>query len=119
MHVSLVNAGHPPPFVTGADGSVRRIGSPQPLLGVLDTVDYVAEDHVVERGELFVALTDGVLERRDGERMLDDDGVVADLVGAGELPAQTVAERLRRLVVEFTARPQRDDMAILVLRIGG
>ena len=27
--------------------------------------------------------------------------------------------RLRRLVVEFTDRPQQDDMAILVLRIGG
>ena len=119
MHVSLVNAGHPAPFVTAADGKVRRIGSPQPLLGVLDRVDYVAEDHVVERGELFVALTDGVLERRDGERMLDDDGVVADLVGVGELPAQTVAERLRRLVLEFTDLPQRDDMAILVLRSGG
>ncbi len=74
---------------------------------------------MLERGELLVALTDGVLERREGERMLDDDGVVAELVGVGELPAQTVAERLRRLVVEFTDLPQSDDMAILVLRIGG
>ena len=33
MRISLVNAGHPAPFVTGADQQVRRIGLPQLLLG--------------------------------------------------------------------------------------
>jgi serine phosphatase RsbU (regulator of sigma subunit) len=117
VHVSLVNAGHPAPFVTGVGGVVRRVGSPQMLLGVMDKVAYVAEDHVLERGELLVALTDGVLERRNGPRMLDDDGVAAELSRAGDLPAQAVAERLRRLVVDFADVPQSDDMAILALRI--
>ncbi|GCD90954.1 SpoIIE family protein phosphatase [Nocardioides sp. LS1] len=119
LHLSLVNAGHPAPFVTAADGNVRRIGAPQPLLGVLDRVDYLAEEHVLERGELLVALTDGVLERRDGRRMIDDEGVVAELRRAGDLPAQTVAERVRRLVVEFADVPPSDDMAILALRVSG
>jgi serine phosphatase RsbU (regulator of sigma subunit) len=117
VHLSLVNAGHPAPFVAGVDGAVRRIGGPQMLLGVMEKVTYAAEDHVLERGELLVALTDGVLERRDGARMLDDDGVAAELARAGDLPAQAVAERLRRLVVDFAAVPQSDDMAILALRV--
>ena len=117
VHVSLVNAGHPAPFVVDRAGAVRRIGMPQSLLGVVDVVEYVAEEHVLERGHLLVALTDGVLERRDGDRMLDDEGVELELARVGELPAQAVAERLRRLVVEFTDLPQHDDMAILALRV--
>jgi serine phosphatase RsbU (regulator of sigma subunit)/anti-sigma regulatory factor (Ser/Thr protein kinase) len=118
LHLSLVNAGHPALFVTTAGRDVRRVGTPQLLLGVMDVVDYVAEEHVLENGELLVALTDGVLERRDGDRMLDDDGVTAELARPGELPAQAVAERLRRLVVDFADTPQSDDMAIMVLRVG-
>ena len=117
VQMSLVNAGHPAPFVTSAGSPVRRIGTPQLLLGVIEKVEYVAEDHVLERGELLVALTDGVLERRDGGRMLDDHGVSAELARAGDLPAQAVAERLRRLVVEFATSPQSDDIAILALRV--
>ena len=117
VHISLVNAGHPAPFVTGADPTVRRIGMPQLLLGVMDKVAYVAEEHVLERGELLVALTDGVLERRNGGRMLDDSGVVSELSRVGGLPAQAVAERLRRLVVDFADSPQSDDIAILALRV--
>ena len=61
MRISLVNAGHPALFVTGADEEVRRVGTPQLLLGVMDKVTYVPEEHVLDRGELMVALTDGVL----------------------------------------------------------
>lgn len=118
VHLSAVNAGHPPLFVVGTDHVVRRLGSSQLLLGVSDRVTYVAEDHVLEPGELMVALTDGVLERRNGERMLDDAGVAADLARAGELPAQAIAERLRRLAVDFADSPQSDDIAILALRVG-
>jgi serine phosphatase RsbU (regulator of sigma subunit) len=118
VQINLVNAGHPAPFVTGADAGVRRIGSPQLLLGVMDQVTYVPEEHVLERGELLVALTDGVLERRNGSLMLDDSGVATELATMGELPAQAVAERLRRLVVDFADSPQSDDIAILALRVG-
>ncbi len=119
IHLSMVNAGHPSPFVTGVDDTVRRLGTPQMLLGVMDRVEYIAEEHVLERGELLVTLTDGVLERRSGTKMLDDEGVVAELAQSGSLPAQAVAERLLRVVVDFTDEPPSDDMAILTLRFGG
>jgi hypothetical protein len=32
------------------------------------------------------------------------------------MPAQAVAERIRRLVVDYAHTPQSDDMAVLVLR---
>jgi serine phosphatase RsbU (regulator of sigma subunit) len=117
MLLRLVCAGHPPPFLV-CDGEVRRLGRPQPLLGVVDAVAYVDEEHVLGRGDLLVTLTDGVLERRNGAIMLDDEGVVLELDAARSLSAQAVADRLRRTVVEFAPEPHRDDLAVLALRIG-
>lgn len=118
VRMSLVCAGHPPPFVVRSGGAVEQVGRPQPLLGVLEHVAYTVDDHVLERGDLLVAVTDGVLERREGTRMLGEDGLAAELAHSRLLPAQTVAERIRRIVVDFAEQPQRDDMAILVIRVG-
>jgi serine phosphatase RsbU (regulator of sigma subunit)/anti-sigma regulatory factor (Ser/Thr protein kinase) len=117
MLLRLVCAGHPPPFLVG-EGEVRRLGRPQPLLGVVDAVAYVDEEYILGRGDLLVTLTDGVLERRNGAIMLDDEGVVLELDAARSLSAQAVADRLRRTVVEFAPEPHRDDLAVLALRIG-
>jgi serine phosphatase RsbU (regulator of sigma subunit)/anti-sigma regulatory factor (Ser/Thr protein kinase) len=116
VHVSLVNAGHPLPFLVTGDG-VGQVTAPQPLLGVIDTVAYAAEEHVLHQDDLLVVLTDGVTERREGTRMVEDRGVVAELAGSHGRPAQAAAERLRRLVVDFTDHPPQDDMAILALRV--
>lgn len=117
LRANVVNAGHPPPFVVRNGGEVTQIGRPQPLLGVLDQVEYEAEDHVVERGEVLVVVTDGVLERRREEHMIGEEGLSLELAHATHLPAQAVAERIRRLVLDFTAEPPHDDMAILVVRV--
>jgi PAS domain S-box-containing protein len=116
-HLSLVNAGHPPPFLVDHGGAVREIGRPQTLLGVVDAVAYTAESYPLARGDLLVALTDGVLERRDGDRMLGEGGLRDELSHMAQLPAPSVAERIRRLVTEFSAAPQQDDMAIMAIRV--
>ena len=115
--LEMVNAGHPPPFLVDRGGGVREIGTSQTLLGVVDRVSYATETLVLGRGDLLVAVTDGVLERRDGQRMLGAEGLADELKRAAELPAQAVAERVRRLVAEFTEAPQHDDLAVLAIRM--
>ncbi|MDF2092661.1 SpoIIE family protein phosphatase [Knoellia sp. 3-2P3] len=118
LTVNVVNAGHPAPFVVRNGGEVTQIGRPQALLGVLDQVEYEAEEHVVERGEVLVVVTDGVLERRRNDHMVGEEGLSTELSRAAHLPAQAVAERIRQLVLDFTAEPPPDDMAIFVVRVG-
>ncbi|MGZ4722274.1 SpoIIE family protein phosphatase [Oryzihumus sp.] len=117
MRLTLVNAGHPPVFLVGPEGQVREVGNPQPLLGVVEAVAYTAEEHVLQRDDLLVALTDGVTERRDGDVMLGAEGVARELASTSGMPAQAVAEQVRRLAVDYSAAPQRDDMAILAIRV--
>lgn len=118
VRLSLVCAGHPLPFLVREGTPVHQLGRPQSLLGVSEQVAFTAEEHRLERGDLLVVVTDGVLERRDGKRMLEEEGVTVELSGMGPLPAQGVAERIRRLVMDFAPGPQRDDMAILAIRVG-
>ena len=119
LGLSLVCAGHPSPFLVRRTGEIFQVGRSQPLLGVLDRVAFVAEEHVLRRGDLMVAVTDGVLERREGLRMLEERGLMEELARVGDLTAQAVAERVRTLVAGFAATPQRDDMAVLVVRAPG
>ncbi len=117
VRLDLVNAGHPPPFLVGPDGGVREIGTPQTLLGVVEHVVYVPESHVLGRDDLLIGVTDGVLERRDGDRMLGEGPFPEELAQTAHLPAQAVAERISRLVADFTDAPQHDDMAIIAIRV--
>jgi serine phosphatase RsbU (regulator of sigma subunit) len=116
VHIEMVNAGHPPPYLVDGAGNVSELGTPQTLLGVVERVAYVPDSLHLQRGELLVAVTDGVLERRSGDRMVGEGPFVRYLADLAELPAQVVAERIHRLVEEFSDDPQHDDLAVLAIR---
>ncbi|MFJ5927234.1 SpoIIE family protein phosphatase [Kitasatospora sp. NPDC092948] len=115
--LSLVCAGHPLPLRLRTDGQVDQAASPQPLLGVMDELDLTAEELVLSPGEVLLCVTDGVTERREGRRMLGDDGLIEVLTGCAGLTAGAVAARVHRAVERFAPEPPSDDMAILTLRI--
>lgn len=115
--LTFASAGHPLPMVLRADGEVVTVGTPQPLLGVMDTLDLHEETIELEPGDVLVAVTDGVTERREAGRMLGEEGLAKVLSGCRELTAVAVATRIRRAVVDFAVAAPRDDMAILALRV--
>ncbi|MDH6127685.1 SpoIIE family protein phosphatase [Kitasatospora sp. GP82] len=115
--LSLVCAGHPLPLRLRTDGQVDQAASPQPLLGVLDELDLEAEELVLRPGEVLLCVTDGVTERREGRRMLGEDGLTQVLSGCTGLTAGAVAARVQRAVERFAPEPPSDDMAILTLRV--
>ncbi|MFI7315855.1 SpoIIE family protein phosphatase [Streptomyces venezuelae] len=117
VRVTLACAGHPLPLVMSAAGEVREAATPQMLLGVVDDETYTSESFDLRSGETLLCVTDGVTERRTGRRQFDDgDGLAKALSSCAGLDAQLVAERIRRLVHEFSERPPDDDLALLVLR---
>ncbi|MFI6334470.1 SpoIIE family protein phosphatase [Streptomyces sp. NPDC050535] len=117
VRCTLASAGHPLPLLLGPDGGVREVARPQTLLGVFEDATYVSETFELYPGDTLLCVTDGVTERRSGPRQFDDDDGLADaLAGCTGLSAELVAERIRRLVHEFGAKPPEDDMALLVLQ---
>ncbi|WP_208616912.1 ATP-binding SpoIIE family protein phosphatase [Streptomyces canus] len=117
VRCTLASAGHPLPLLLGSDGEVRTTARPQTLLGVVEDETYTSETFELKPGDSLLCVTDGVTERRSGSRQFDDEDGLADaLAGCAGLDAELIAERIKRLVHEFGARPPEDDLALLVLQ---
>ncbi|MFJ1598338.1 SpoIIE family protein phosphatase [Streptomyces sp. NPDC088261] len=115
--LKIVCAGHPLPLRLRPDGTVEPAAEPQPLLGVMDDLELYEQVITLDPGDVLLCVTDGVTERREGTRMLGDDGLADVLATCTGLTAGAVASRILRAVERFAAEPASDDMAILTLRI--
>jgi serine phosphatase RsbU (regulator of sigma subunit)/anti-sigma regulatory factor (Ser/Thr protein kinase) len=112
----LACAGHPPPLLMSASGT-RVAADSQPLLGVMEDATYRCDTCHVRPGDVLLCVTDGVTERRSGDRLLDDDnGLRRLLADCSELNAGAIVARIQREVYEFGIGPPADDMALLVFR---
>ena len=113
----MVCAGHPLPLRLRPDGAVTTAADPQPLLGVMDDLELIEHSFTLEPGDVMLCVTDGVTERREGARMLGDDGLADVLATCTGLTAGAVAARIQRAVERFASDAPSDDMAILAMRV--
>ncbi|WP_189215423.1 MULTISPECIES: SpoIIE family protein phosphatase [Streptomyces] len=117
--LKVVCAGHPLPLRLRQDGTVEPAAEPQPLLGVMDELDLYEQEVRLDPGDVLLCVTDGVTERREGTRMLGDDGLADVLTACTGLTAGAVAARIMRAVERFASDAPSDDMAILAMRVPG
>lgn len=115
--MKVVCAGHPLPLRLRPNGQVDAAADPQPLLGVIEDLDLYEQTLTLDPGDVLLCVTDGVTERREGTRMLGDDGLAEVLTTCTGLTAGAVASRVLRAVERFAAEPASDDMAILAFRV--
>ncbi|SMF75958.1 SpoIIE family protein phosphatase [Streptomyces sp. Amel2xC10] len=115
--LKVVCAGHPLPLRLRQDGTVEPAAEPQPLLGVMDDLELYEQTVILDPGDVLLCVTDGVTERREGTRMLGDDGLADVLTTCTGLTAGAVAARIMRAVERFASDAPSDDMAILAMRV--
>ena len=109
-------AGHPPPVLIAADGTVTLLdcGHPDLLLGVEPERPRTDRVATIDRGGTLLLYTDGLVERRDR----DLDAGIAELVrvlgGLRDVPLQQLCDRLlERMYLPDT----EDDVALLAVRV--
>ncbi|MGW5277831.1 SpoIIE family protein phosphatase [Streptomyces collinus] len=117
--LKVVCAGHPLPLRLRQDGTVVAAAEPQPLLGVIEDLELYEETVTLDPGDVLLCVTDGVTERREGTRMLGDEGLADVLTTCTGLTAGAVAARIMRAVERFASDAPSDDMAILAMRVPG
>ncbi|MET8248966.1 SpoIIE family protein phosphatase [Streptomyces sp. NPDC005202] len=115
--LKVVCAGHPLPLRLRQDGTVEPAAEPQPLLGVIEDLELYEQTVTLDPGDVLLCVTDGVTERREGTRMLGDDGLADVLTTCTGLTAGAVAARIMRAVERFASDAPSDDMAILAMRV--
>jgi serine phosphatase RsbU (regulator of sigma subunit) len=113
----ISTGGHPLPLLLRVDGSVEPVGAPGTLLGVVPDPNLEDRTVTLGPGDTLVFYTDGVIESRVGDGVLDERRL-AELVAtcAGSGP-DTIASRVEEAAVMSQNGRPKDDIAVLVLQV--
>lgn len=117
--VTFVNAGHNPPAVRHADGTVAWLAEKSGLmLAFMDGVEYRPHSTALNAGDTLFLYTDGVTEAMDAKGALFGDGRLVETLNvapSGE-PA-SVCALVRAAVAAFAAgMPPADDLTVLAVQ---
>lgn len=116
-----VNAGHPPPYYLGADGTEQPLEEGGTVLGPISDATYERGFVTMRPGDLLILYTDGVTETRGrGVEGWEEYGVerLLDAVKASrDRSAQEIVDAVFEDVDRFSrGRPAADDRTLLVVR---
>jgi hypothetical protein len=108
------NAGHVPPVLLGPDGASTVLATPPDLMLGVDP-DARRRDHVVDLHDRYTLLlvTDGLLERRDGDL---DEGMARLQDALADLGDKSLDELLDTVLARLVPRAGEDDVAIVAVR---
>lgn len=117
--VQVSAAGHPLALVRRADGTVRALGRPGTLLGLVAEPELHDARRLLRPGDSLVLFTDGVTEARSHlDRQLFGENRLEDLVaGLGDVPAARMADAILKSARSFSGGNVTDDTVVLVLKV--
>jgi sigma-B regulation protein RsbU (phosphoserine phosphatase) len=119
--LAYVNAGHNPPALRRADGTIELLPAGGVPLGILPDARHVAGSLTLCPGDRLVVYTDGVVEARNAAREEYGDARLESLLREPQPAAAAgTLERLFASVDDFTGDTVRlDDVTCLVLAYSG
>ena len=117
--VTYCNAGHNPPHLLRADGTIEELPQPKNIIvGAFDGINFVEDTLQLEQGDTLVMFTDGVTEALSpaieefGTKRLDN--TLASLSGKS---SQQIIEAVKSAIKNFAdGAEQSDDITMLVLK---
>ena len=114
--VVAASAGHPPPRLVLADGTVAGIPAHGLVLGIEPGQEYADVQVELPPGASLVLYTDGVVEaRRDGV-LYGDERLDALLAARHDLPPHALAAAVAEDARAFAGGDLPDDVAVVVIR---
>jgi sigma-B regulation protein RsbU (phosphoserine phosphatase) len=112
------NAGHNPPIVVRADGTVQRLEKGGLPVGMFGKASYLEEEIRLEPGDTLMLFSDGLSEAAnpDGDEFGDDRLVEALRSGREEDPSALLDSLFAQAKAFAGKQPQSDDMTGLIVR---
>jgi serine phosphatase RsbU (regulator of sigma subunit) len=117
--LTLSNAGHPPPLVRHADGTIEPVSkaaSGLPL-GVMPEKDYPQLTIPLAKGETVLLFTDGITEAMNPSNSMYGTELLSRFLSTGPQDTEELVKAIVRDVEQFCeGRPQSDDMCLVALK---
>jgi phosphoserine phosphatase RsbU/P len=114
--LTYANAGHFPPVLVRAGGSIERLEQGGPVLGVFADATYHQGTVSVQTGDRLVFFTDGITEaRRPDDEEFGEARLIDHAVRNRGCSAPALQARLADAVASFTGGVFQDDATLIVL----
>ncbi len=118
--LSYSNAGHNPPLVcrSGGDGC-SELDAEGLIIGVKPAVLFEEREIELQRGDVLLLYTDGLIEAMNGDgEMFGTDRVCRQLSQVRLLPTAEIIDSFYRSLYEFTGSSSlQDDVSLVVVRL--
>ncbi len=116
VRVRITNAGHLPPFVARADGTIEETSASGTLLGIFPDPSFTQQDLELAPGDVIVLYTDGITELRTADLDFGVETLKETLRSRVGCSAAAIVEALERRALELQDDRPRDDVAAVALR---
>ncbi|MFQ5500344.1 MAG: SpoIIE family protein phosphatase [Candidatus Zixiibacteriota bacterium] len=115
--LSYLNAGHNPPMLVRADGSVTLLEASGTMIGAFDLDCWSEEETTMDCGDLLFVFSDGVTEADNGGEYFGEERLEANLKAHRTGTPRSIAEAVMEDIDRFTEEsPQSDDITMLVVK---
>jgi CHASE2 domain-containing sensor protein len=116
--LSYSNAGHNPPLVVRADGTIEELATGGLILGVFPMAEYDQGTVDLAAGDLVVLFTDGVTEAESRHGLYSDERLQELVVRERGRSAKEIAQSILDDVDRFShGRHQTDDVTVVVVKV--
>jgi serine phosphatase RsbU (regulator of sigma subunit) len=117
--VTYCNAGHHPPILLRADGSIEELMEGGLLMGFQAEPPYKEETISLGQGDTVVLYTDGIIEQSDGEdSYFGVEGLVEVIKAHKDLGASQLKKRIIDSVKDFSPSGSNDDdLTLIVIKV--
>ena len=118
--LTYCNAGHNPPIVARADGSIARLDAGGMVLGAFEHTEFEDASTELRSGDRLLLFTDGITEARTADdREFGDEGLLEVLRRRGDaVDAQGFVDAVFAGATEFAHGEFQDDATVLGMFIG-
>jgi sigma-B regulation protein RsbU (phosphoserine phosphatase) len=116
--LTYTNAGHNPPLVVRADGSVHRLTAGGMVLGVFDPMTFDQGDLTLSAGDRLVLYTDGIVEATDEDEEEFGSRRLVEAVRRTRAAAPAaIVDAIFEAVSGFTGGRLQDDATVMVVAV--
>lgn len=114
--LTYANAGHYPPVLVRANGTVERLEAGGPVLGVFNEGGYDHASVSFGGGDRLILFTDGITEARNQrDEEFGEDRLIAAAVAGRADDAYVLQAQLSAAVSRFTGGTYQDDATLIVV----
>jgi len=116
--MTYCNAGHNPPFLVRANGTIERLASCGTILGIFPDMGYDARVSRFGAGDVLTLFSDGVTEETNPEgEEFGEDRLRRLLESESTADSGTIVAEINRAVQAWAAgAPAADDITVVVVR---